>query len=157
MRSRSIVIAAVVAASIGLPAAAWAAPGITTGDVNMRTGPGTGNPVITTIPAGSEVEVFGCPRWCQVAYRGLEGWVSPNYVRTGYAERPRVIYEAPPPVAVYDPYPFRYAYRSGPYVGPYWRGHRRGDWWDDRYGHWRDDYWWRHRRPGISFEFGFGD
>jgi uncharacterized protein YraI len=155
MRSRSLVLA--IVAGISFPAAAWAEPGIATGDVNMRTGPGTGNPVITMIPAGSPVEVFGCPTWCRVAYAGHEGWASSNYISTGYAERPRVIYEpTPPTVAVYDPYPFRYVYGSGPYTGPYWRGHHHRPGWDDDYGYWRDDYRWRHRRHGISFEFGFG-
>ena len=154
MRYRLLVLAAAIASGVALPAAAWAAPGIATGDVNMRTGPGIGNPVITTIPAGASIEVFGCPGWCHVAYAGHEGWVSSNYVSTGYAEGPRVIYEPSPPVAVYDPYPFRYAYRSGPYVGQYWRGHHRRPWVYDDYGYWRDD--WRYRRPGVSFQFGFG-
>ena len=39
--------------------ASAAAAGYTTGNVNMRAGPGTANPVITTIPAGAPVQIIG--------------------------------------------------------------------------------------------------
>jgi len=56
--------------------------GVAISDVNMRTGPGTGYPVITTIPGGAPVEVLGCQSWCSVIYRGTEGFVSGRYVQT---------------------------------------------------------------------------
>jgi len=132
-----------------------------TGNVNMRTGPGTGYGIITTIPAGAQVELFGCPGWCQVAYAGREGWVSSNYVGRGYAaavpEAPYVYQPAP----VYRPAPVvRYAYRTAMPPRAYWRHGR--PWWDDRYDSWHDgrDWWYDGRwygrpRSGISFELGF--
>ena len=42
--------------AVGAPAVAWAVPGFSTGNVNMRAGPSTANPVVTTIPSGSPVD-----------------------------------------------------------------------------------------------------
>jgi uncharacterized protein YraI len=129
-----------------------------TGDVNMRSGPGTNYAHITTIPAGAPVEVFSCPSWCQVAYAGREGWVSSNYIAAGaggavYGRAPAVVYQ-PAPVVVYE----------RPIMPPraYWRYGR--PWWDDRYDAWHDGYgywygdrWYDRPRSGISFSFGIGD
>jgi uncharacterized protein YraI len=162
---------ALLAASVLLGTLAWSAGAsaqelaVATGNVNMRTGPGTGYPVIMTIPAGAQVQVFGCPSWCQVAYAGQQGWASSNYISTGFAQRQVV------PGYAYQPAPVvRYAYRpayafGGPVIafgGSFddddWRWRRRGDWWDDDDWHWRrhdDDFWWGRPRSGVSFEFGF--
>ena len=48
--------------------------------VNVRSGPGTGWPVIATIPAGTDVQVLICPsgwrwRWCQVQAGDVRGYV----------------------------------------------------------------------------------
>lgn len=52
---------------------AQAAPALATNNVNMRQGPGTNYPVITTIPGGSTVEVSGCQgEWCSVSWHGPE-------------------------------------------------------------------------------------
>lgn len=48
---------------------------------NMRTGPSTSAPVITTLPEGTEVEVIGDPvtvegrAWRQIRANGRDGWV----------------------------------------------------------------------------------
>ena len=40
---------------------------VVTGDLNLRSGPGTGYRVIDTMPAGSYVDVIGCTgAWCRV-------------------------------------------------------------------------------------------
>ena len=49
--------AAVLALSVH---GAHAVPALATSNVNLRQGPGTNFPVITTIPGGSTVEVSGC-------------------------------------------------------------------------------------------------
>ena len=54
---------------------AQAAPALATNNVNMRQGPGTNYPVITTIPGGSTVEVSGCQgEWCSVSWHGQSGY-----------------------------------------------------------------------------------
>jgi uncharacterized protein YraI len=150
MKLHYLAVAGAVAGGLVWSTAAEADVGTATGSVNMRTGPGTAYPVITTIPAGAEVEVLGCPTWCQVVYAGREGWASSNYIATDYADYS-------PPGVIYEPAPVvRYAYRTPPRA--YFRHGR--PWWDDRYGYWRDrdprwyDRGWRHG-PGISFEFGW--
>lgn len=144
MIHRSLYAVGALSAALLWSGAAAADPGNVTGNVNMRAGPGTQFSVITTIPAGAPIEVFGCERWCRVAYGGREGYVSGNYVRTGYAEyrpAPRVYYRpAPPPVI-------------------YWRD--RDPWWDDDYPgwYWRDRHRWHdpwHRRHGGGIHFSFG-
>jgi len=150
MRVRSLSLAGGLAAAVLCSAAAQAVPGMATGNVNMRTGPSTGYAVITTIPVGAPVEVHRCDRWCEVSYAGRRGWASGNYIASGYAVQPVPV--VPPTV---------YAYRPAPPPQIYWRyGHR--PWWDDRYRRWRDrDRWWYdnrwHDRPGVNFQFGFGN
>jgi hypothetical protein len=54
---------------------ALAGPALATKDVNLRQGPGTTYPIITTIPGGSNVEVAECRgEWCAVDYQGHKGY-----------------------------------------------------------------------------------
>jgi uncharacterized protein YraI len=124
---------AALLAGIAVPALAAAAPGFATGNVNIRAGPGTDYPVITTISAGSGVEIIGCLSgwaWCDVAWAGARGWVAGNYLQAVYQEQ-----------RVYLP---TYAPRVGlPVVSfsfGYWDTHYRArpfyrerDWWRDRW------------------------
>ena len=48
--------------------------------VNVRSGPGTGWPVVATIPAGTDLQVLSCStgwrwRWCQVQAGDVKGYV----------------------------------------------------------------------------------
>jgi Bacterial SH3 domain len=55
--------------------AVQAAPALATNNVNLRQGPGTNFPVITTIPGGSTVDVSGCQgQWCAVTWQGRSGY-----------------------------------------------------------------------------------
>jgi hypothetical protein len=72
--------AALVLAAMG---SAAAAPGVATGGVNLRTGPGTGYARIATIPAGARVEVLRCAAWCEVIHAGRRGWASARYIAWG--------------------------------------------------------------------------
>lgn len=149
MVHRSLLAASALAGTLLFAGTAVAAPGSTTGNVNMRTGPGTQYGVITTIPAGAPVEVFGCQSWCQVAYAGSEGYVSGNYITTGYAPEP-----APAPTAYYRSAPVYTAplYTAPVYAAPpvvYW-GH------PGPYRYYRDPYWrYPRARSGVHFSFGF--
>ncbi|WFE90494.1 SH3 domain-containing protein [Roseibium porphyridii] len=69
------------AAQSGGPAIAY-----TTANLNMRAGPGTNYPVITTVPYGGAVTVFGCTAnfsWCDAAFANTKGWVSGRYLNYG--------------------------------------------------------------------------
>jgi uncharacterized membrane protein YgcG len=79
-----------VAATSPVLAQSDVAAGVTTGDLNLREGPGTGHRVITIIPAGASVEVISCERWCELRYGGSTGWASGNYIEiTADAEAPQ--------------------------------------------------------------------
>jgi uncharacterized protein YraI len=140
MLNKSLAAGGVLAGAL-VVSAAVAAPGVASGNVNMRTGPGTGYSIITTIPVGAPIEVFECGSWCKVGYAGTQGFVSANYVGSGYTDpAPRAyyepvpvyetpVYEAPlydqnPIISSYYPYPWVVAPRHR-YIP---RGHyRRGD------------------------------
>ncbi|MGE0231256.1 MAG: SH3 domain-containing protein [Flavobacteriaceae bacterium] len=75
-------------------APALAATAQVTADLNMRAGPSTRYPVITTVPYGHSVTVYGCLQgysWCDVSWRGSRGWVSANYLNYRYADTWRPI------------------------------------------------------------------
>ena len=86
MTFRTTLIAAGVAslAVLATTIAASAAPAVATGNVNVRTGPGTGFRVVDTLRRGEHVDVQHCRgSWCYVEKRGPDGWVSANYLRSG--------------------------------------------------------------------------
>ncbi len=74
--------AAIAAVTLLSTAASWAAPGVATGAVNVRTGPGTGYAKVGTLAAGEVVDVKQCQgSWCFVdRASGTDGWVSKNYL-----------------------------------------------------------------------------
>ena len=138
---RNLIIAGIVAvAAAWLPQAANAATGFATGNVNLRSGPGTQFHKIVVIPAGAPVEVYGCSSWCNVNYRGYVGWASAKYISPGgYYRPPYPQYRPPPPLFGFSTRP----------------------WWDYRYGAWYDGRRWYHDgrwydRPTFSLYFRFG-
>lgn len=73
--------------TLAVPAAAEAAEGFVTGDVNLRAGPSTDYPRIAVVPRGSQVEVYGCLpdyRWCDVGVYRWRGWMSSRYLSIFY-------------------------------------------------------------------------
>jgi uncharacterized protein YraI len=116
MRIKLLALAAGAALIAGTGAASAA---VVSNDLNLRAGPGTSYPVISTMPAGAQVAVRNCSgNWCQVNFGGEVGWASASYlggggsaaVATGYAE-PSYAYSGPS----YAP---RYAYAPGYAYGP---------------------------------------
>ncbi|WP_436087647.1 SH3 domain-containing protein [Pararhizobium sp. LjRoot255] len=72
-----------------LPAAAQAAAGFATANVNMRSGPSTRYPAVTVIPVGTSVEIHGCLAdipWCDVSFYYGRGWVAARYVQVEYRQ-----------------------------------------------------------------------
>lgn len=75
-----LLAAAVLVASAS---AAMAAPGVATGNANVRAGAGTGYPVISSVQYGQSVDIEYCAgNWCHVAKAGRDGWVSASYLAT---------------------------------------------------------------------------
>ncbi|WP_245256531.1 SH3 domain-containing protein [Bartonella tamiae] len=69
--------------SVVFTTGAMAASGVTTGNLNLRTGPSTAHAVATTIPHGGAVDINGClanRAWCSVNYNGVNGWSSARYL-----------------------------------------------------------------------------
>ncbi len=127
------------AAFLGLSAsAAFAQNAYTTGNVNMRAGPSTQYPRVTTIPNGSAVDVHGCTSgwgWCDTSWRGLRGLGSGNYLQMLYNNR-----------RVYLP---EYAPRVGVPVITFQFGNYWDRWYRDR-PFYRERHRWDDRRPGID-------
>lgn len=60
---------------------------VTTANLNMRTGPGTGYAIILTIPKGTAVTVTGYSgSWAQVTYGGKTGYCSTTYLAAPTAQ-----------------------------------------------------------------------
>lgn len=111
---------------------ATAKPIATTGETNLRKGPGTETEVLTLIPKGGVVEVGECTNgWCAASFDGKDGYVIARNVGLGPRPAPRG--RAMGPVQVYDgpaygPPPVYYR-RPYPYYGyPYGWGYRGWAW-----------------------------
>lgn len=78
---------AVIAFAAMGAAAAQAAPGYSTVNLNLRTGPDIEFPRVDVIPEGDPVEVLGCLRdesWCDIVWDGSRGWVFSEYIAFDY-------------------------------------------------------------------------
>jgi uncharacterized protein YraI len=131
------------AATAMLASSTWASAqeAFTTGDVNMRAGPGSRYPVVTTIPENREVYIHGCLSnwdWCDVSWRRNRGWVFSDYLEAVYRNR-RIGFDE---------------YRTFvdiPFVSfgfTYWDRYYRDRPWFDDWDHWgdrRDRRHWRDR------------
>ena len=109
MTIKKIAIASVSAAAVLLStAAAFAQPGVATGSVNVRTGPGTGYAKVGALTAGEYVDVKQCQgSWCFVDRNsGTDGWVSGNYLQPVNAQ--------PAPEPEDDDIPFNFGVTVGP-------------------------------------------
>lgn len=98
MLRKSLYLSGALAGALLYSTAALAAPGHATGNVNMRSGPGTSYPVIAQIPAGAALDIGNCGGWCQITYAGRSGYVSASYVTAARS--------APAPYAYYQPYDY---------------------------------------------------
>lgn len=85
-------------AVLATTAAASAAPAFATGNVNVRSGPGTGYAVVDALRRGERVDIQYCRgSWCFVQKRGPDGWVSANYLASGGGGWDDDWYEPVPP------------------------------------------------------------
>lgn len=103
MRIRNLATAFALLLGIALPSLAHAANAFATGNVNLRTGPGTQYARVTTIPVGATVTIRGCLTgysWCDVNFAGLRGWASSNYLQALYQNRRYPLVYAGPLISV---------------------------------------------------------
>jgi uncharacterized protein YraI len=80
---KQILIAAAVATFALAGAAQAQTTGTATTDLNLRAGPGPEQPVIGLIKARHKAQILGCVEgslWCQVEYRGRQGWAYSQYM-----------------------------------------------------------------------------
>lgn len=147
---KSTLLAAAATVPFLFPAAAQAAEGFATANVNMRSGPSTRYPAVTRIPVGTPVVIHGClseTPWCDVSFYGGRGWVAGRYVQAEYQRRR--VYVAPDyydnlgiPTITFE-------------LGNYWdRNYRNRDFYRDRDSYRRDrdrDRYDPDRRPRRDF------
>ncbi|MCC6736431.1 MAG: SH3 domain-containing protein [Bauldia sp.] len=98
----AITVVAVALFAMVVPSLAQTGAAVTTGDVNMRNGPGTTYTVITVVPRGSPVSVDNCftSGWCAVVFGTRAGFISRNYLAFGGGVAPPVVQ---PPVQPQPP------------------------------------------------------
>ena len=71
-------------ALLATTAAASAAPAFASGNVNVRSGPGTGFSVVDSLRRGQQVDIDYCRgSWCYIQKRGPDGWVSADFLERG--------------------------------------------------------------------------
>ncbi len=95
----------------------------TTSNVNLRAGPDRGFPLVSWLPAGTPVTVFGCLNgwhWCDVAWGFNRGWVYGRFLAIPFGGQQVLIMNSGPrigvPIVTFS-------------VGPYWSTHYRGRPW----------------------------
>lgn len=81
LRKKLIATGIAAFAVLATTLAASAAPAVATGNVNVRSGPGTGFAVVDALRRGERVDIQYCRgSWCFVQKPGPDGWVSANYL-----------------------------------------------------------------------------
>lgn len=81
MRLKPLAVPFALALLLGGTAAAAAATAYASTTVNVRSGGGTGYPVVDVLRGGERVEVDYCQgAWCFVEKPGPDGWVNANYL-----------------------------------------------------------------------------
>lgn len=73
--------AAALCSALVFPLVASAAVTTTTANLNLRAGPSTRHRIITTIPAGSRVNIHSCGHeWCQVTWTFHTGFANGRFL-----------------------------------------------------------------------------
>lgn len=101
--------------------------GYATANVNLRAGPGTQYPAVTTLRPGEAVLIHGClsdRSWCDISVRGERGWSANKYLSAAANRNVGIGALAIPAIV------FSYAYWDRYYV--------RRPWYNT---------WWGHGRP----------
>lgn len=51
--------------------------------VTMRSGPKKSASALGTVPAKTAVKVMSCKSWCQIVYKGRQGWIYKSFLKRG--------------------------------------------------------------------------
>lgn len=109
--------------------------GYATANVNLRAGPGTDYPAVTTLRPGEGVLIHGCladRSWCDISVRSERGWSASKYLSAAAGRKVGIGALAIPAIV------FSYAYWDRHYV--------RRPWYHTWWGHGRPRP--PHHRPG---------
>lgn len=118
-------VLAIVGATSLAGAVHAATPAYTTANVNLRAGPGTTYPVLTTVPNGGSITTYGCLEgynWCDVSWGAERGWMSASYIQVTYQGQPVIITPAIAPAVGLTVVVFNRAYWDRYYYGRPWYG-----------------------------------
>jgi uncharacterized protein YraI len=128
VKIRIVAGAALALAMLGATAAQAAAPGYTTANVNIRTGPDTEFPSVGVIREGDDIFVEGCLRdesWCDVRWDGNRGWVYSEYI--AFKQRGETVLLPDVGLSVFNIPTITFT------ANDYWRRHYTGrPWYKDR-------------------------
>lgn len=116
-------VIAIVGASTIAGAVQAATPGYTTANVNLRAGPGTGYPVVLTVPNGSPITSYGCIEgynWCDVSWGAERGWMSASYIQVTYQGQSVIVTPAIAPAVGLTVVVYNRAYWDRHYYGRPW-------------------------------------
>jgi len=109
-KSLAIAVLAGTCLAPGIASAQAVAQAVVTVNLNVRAGPGIGYPRIAALPPGAGVAILGCDpnQWCDIAWGGLRGWVSGQYLAPAdggapYYAPPAPVYTTPPAYQVVPP------------------------------------------------------
>lgn len=122
----ALALPALAVALAAAPPAGAATPAATTATVNLRAGPGTAYPVVTTLPAAAALTVYGCTadtRWCDVDWGSDRGWIAASYIALSYQGHVTVLTPVIAPAIGVTVVAFDRAYWDRYYVGRPWYGH----------------------------------
>ncbi|QRG09010.1 SH3 domain-containing protein [Xanthobacter dioxanivorans] len=106
-------------------AASAATLAVATGNVNLRAGPSTAYPVVTTVPAGVQVTTHGCLAgytWCDISMGAYRGWVAATYIQVVYRGAPVVLTPAVAPTVGLTVVTFNKVYWDTYYAAYPWYG-----------------------------------
>lgn len=87
---KRFLVSLLVLLATALPITAAAADGYVAVTANLRAGPDSGYPRITTLHAGTPVSIQGCIdgwTWCDVIAFGDRGWIAADFLQFDYESR----------------------------------------------------------------------
>ena len=104
-------------------AGAQAAAGFVPREANINAGPGANYPLVTSVPHGAPVQIYGCVeayRWCDVMWKDQRGWVAGTSLQYENAGRRVGLYDGSVtvdvPIITYDaPHYWDEYYRERPF------------------------------------------
>jgi len=132
---RAAILAVMGAGVVAVTPADAAVNAFVSRTLSERAGPSTYYPVVTVIPRGATLTLYGCLSgggWCDVSYAGARGWVPGGYVEAYYRSQrvyvPRYIAQIGVPVVSFNiGFYWSSHYHDRPFFAERFRYQRHGD------------------------------